>query len=156
MPVLSRHIKTKISLIGAACLVWALGFADLARGGTTLSAVLLVVAYCVVIPLAIWYPWSPLEREPDRADRPSYRAAGLVALGVLVLYLLTMAPSTAMWDASEYITAAYTFGLPHPPGNPFFVIIGHLFTLLPIGAGIAARVNVLAALSSAVAAGCGS
>ena len=114
---------------------------------------LLVVAYCVVIPLAIWYPWSPLEREPDRADRPSYGAAGLVALGVLVLYLLTMAPSTAMWDTSEYITAAYTFGLPHPPGNPFFVIIGHLFSLLPIAHGIAARVNVLAALSSAAAAG---
>ena len=41
-----------------------------------------------------------------------------------------MAPSTAMWDTSEYIAAAYTFGLPHPPGNPFFVIVGHLFSLL--------------------------
>src|SRR6185437_13671395 len=69
------------------------------------------------------------------------------------LYLVTMAPSTAMWDTSEYIAAAFTFGLPHPPGNPFFVILGHVFSLLPIAHGAAARVNVLAAVSSAASAG---
>ena len=84
---------------------------------------------------------------------PSYLAAGLTTLGVFLLYLITLAPSTAMWDTSEYIAAAYTLGLPHPPGNPFFVLIGRVFTLLPIAPGIATRVNVLAALSSAVAAG---
>jgi hypothetical protein len=72
---------------------------------------------------------------------------------VLALYLLTMAPSTAMWDTSEYIAAAYSFGLPHPPGNPFFVIVGHLFSLLPIASTVAACINVLAAVSSAAAAG---
>ena len=44
---------------------------------------------------------------------------------VFVLYVLTLAPSTAMWDTSEYITAAYTLGLPHPPGNPLFVRSGN-------------------------------
>ena len=85
--------------------------------------------------------------------RSSYLAAGLTSLGVFVLYLLTLAPSTAMWDTSEYIAAAYTLGLPHPPGNPFFVLIGRVFTLLPIASGIATRINILAALCSAVAAG---
>ena len=85
--------------------------------------------------------------------RPSYLAAGLTALAVLVLYLVTLAPSTAMWDTSEYITAAYTLGLPHPPGNPFFVLIGRVASILPIGATIAIRINVLAALASAIAAG---
>ena len=58
-----------------------------------------------------------------------------------------------MWDTSEYIAAAYTFGLPHPPGNPFFVIIGRVFSMLPIAPTVAARINVLAAVCSAIAAG---
>ncbi|HEX2719203.1 MAG TPA: DUF2723 domain-containing protein, partial [Gemmatimonadaceae bacterium] len=86
-------------------------------------------------------------------ERPSYLAAGLASLGVFVLYLVTLAPSTAMWDTSEYIAAAYTLGLPHPPGNPFFVLIGRVFSLLPIAPGIATRINILAAFCSALAAG---
>src|SRR5687768_4381480 len=39
--------------------------------------------------------------------RPSYRAAGVAALAVFILYLVTLSPSTAMWDTSEYIAAAY-------------------------------------------------
>jgi hypothetical protein len=86
-------------------------------------------------------------------ERPSYLAAGGVALGVLVLYLLTLSPTTAMWDASEYIAAAYTFGLPHPPGNPFFVIIGRFFAILPISGNVAWKINVLNAIASAATAG---
>ena len=37
---------------------------------------------------------------------PSYGAAALAGLVVLALYALTLAPTTALWDASEYITAA--------------------------------------------------
>src|SRR5215218_8569763 len=84
--------------------------------------------------------------------RPSYRAAALTALAVLALYVVTLAPSTAMWDASEYITAAYTLGIPHPPGNPLFVLLGRVASLLPIG-GVAYRVNLLVAVCSALAAG---
>jgi hypothetical protein len=85
--------------------------------------------------------------------RPSYRAALAVSLAVLVLYLVTLAPSTAMWDTSEYIAAAYTLGLPHPPGNPLFVIIGRVFSILPIASTVAVRINILAAICSAVSAG---
>ncbi|HEX2600503.1 MAG TPA: DUF2723 domain-containing protein [Gemmatimonadaceae bacterium] len=88
---------------------------------------------------------------PDH--RPSYRAAAISAAAVFVLYLLTLAPSTAMWDTSEYIAAAYTLGLPHPPGNPFFVLIGRVFAVLPIAPNVAMRINILAALCSAGAAG---
>ena len=153
MPADRPH-KIKFSLIAAAVVVWAVGFADLARGGTTLSAFALAVAYCVLIPAALWYRADRVALVAGTEEqRPSYRVAALVSLCVLALYLVTMAPSTAMWDTSEYIAAAYTFGLPHPPGNPFFVILGHVFSLLPIAHGAAARVNVLAAVSSAVSAG---
>src|SRR3954470_19028618 len=91
---------------------------------------------------------------PSELDyRPSYLAGTVVSLVVLVLYLVTLAPSTAMWDTSEYITAAYTLGLPHPPGNPLFVLIGRVFAVLPIAKTIAVRINVLAAICSAVSAG---
>ncbi len=85
--------------------------------------------------------------------RPSYGVAGLVSLVVFLLYLATLAPTTAMWDTSEYITAAYTLGLPHPPGNPLFVLLGRVFSLLPIAPTVAQRVNILAAVMSAIAAG---
>ena len=84
--------------------------------------------------------------------RPSYRAAAVTAAAVLTLYVVTLAPSTAMWDASEYITAAYTLGIPHPPGNPLFVLLGRVASLLPFG-NVAFRVNLLAAVCSALAAG---
>ena len=85
--------------------------------------------------------------------RPPYIAAGIASAAVLLLYLLTLAPTTAMWDAGEYMAAAYGVGLPHPPGNPFFVLLGRVFALLPIAPTVAQRINVLAALSSAIAAG---
>jgi hypothetical protein len=85
--------------------------------------------------------------------RPSYLAAAIASGLTFLLYLVTLAPETAMWDTSEYIAAAYTLGLPHPPGNPFFVLIGRVFTILPIAPTIAMRVNLLAAISSAVSAG---
>ncbi|MDQ6611647.1 MAG: DUF2723 domain-containing protein, partial [Gemmatimonadota bacterium] len=80
-------------------------------------------------------------------------AATIAGVAVFVLYLLTLAPTTSMWDTSEYITAAYTLGLPHPPGNPLFVLIGRVFAMLPIAPSVAMRINVLAAVSSAVSAG---
>src|SRR5688572_14188479 len=89
----------------------------------------------------------------DLDYRPSYLAAGIASALVLCLYVVTLAPSTAMWDTSEYIAAAHILGLPHPPGNPFFVLIRKFFSLLPIAGSIAARVNILAAVSSAVSAG---
>src|SRR5262245_25980812 len=146
--------ETRFSLYGATAAVTIFGYIDLVRGGTTLSALLLGLAYCVLIPMVIWS--GAIDSESDRdepGERPSYGAAGIVSLAILVLYLVTMAPSTAMWDTSEYIAAAYTFGLPHPPGNPFFVIIGRVFSLLPVAGSVAARINVLAAICSAIAAG---
>src|SRR3954462_5559721 len=88
--------------------------------------------------------------EPDY--RPSYKSAATAALAIFLLYLVTLSPSTAMWDTSEYIAAAYTLGLPHPPGNPLFVLLGRVFSILPIASSVAVRINILAAICSAVSA----
>ena len=45
-------------------------------------------------------------------QRPPYLMAGLVALGALLLYIVTLAPTTQFWDTSEYIAAAYVLGIP--------------------------------------------
>ncbi len=89
----------------------------------------------------------------DLDYRPSYIAAAIASISVFVLYLITLGPSTAMWDTSEYIAAAYIVGLPHPPGNPFFVLLGRVFSILPVAPTVAARVNLLAAVCAAVSAG---
>src|SRR6266705_77365 len=88
------------------------------------------------------------------AERPPYLLAGLVTLGALVLYVATLAPTTQFWDTSEYIAAAQVLGIPHPPGNPLFVLIAHTWGLLPLAAGYAMRINLLAGVTSAIAAGC--
>src|SRR5579872_4475455 len=90
---------------------------------------------------------------PEIDERPSYGAAAIAAVLVFGLYVLTLAPSTAMWDTSEYIAAAYVLGIPHPPGNPFFVILGHTIGMLPVAPNFASRINLLAAACSAASAG---
>src|SRR5438046_2039740 len=86
-------------------------------------------------------------------NRDRYVAAGGVTAAILVLYLLTLSPSAAMWDAGEYIAAVKSLGIPHQPGNPLFILIGHVAGLLPLSPSYAVRINLLAAVSSAVTAG---
>jgi hypothetical protein len=88
------------------------------------------------------------------AESPPYATAAGVAFGALALYVFTLAPTTQFWDASEYITAAHALGIPHPPGNPLFVILAHAWGLLPLGADYARRINLFGAATSAAAAGC--
>src|SRR5258705_276714 len=87
-------------------------------------------------------------------EKPPDVVAAAVFLGALLVYVMTLAPTTQFWDTSEYMTAAYTLGIPHPPGNPFFVLVAHVWGLIPWAAGYAQRINLLAAVTSAVSAGC--
>ncbi|MGH7606869.1 MAG: glycosyltransferase family 117 protein, partial [Gemmatimonadales bacterium] len=91
--------------------------------------------------------------QSDTVNPPYVMAAGVV-LGALLVYILTLAPTTQFWDTSEYIAAAYTLGIPHPPGNPLFVLMAHVWGLLPLAAGYAERINLFAAVTSAISAGC--
>ena len=70
--------------------------------------------------------------------------AGLVFFVTTVIYLSTLAPTVAFWDCGEFITTAYTLGIPHPPGAPFYTLLGRIFSMLPFGE-IAFRVNLLSA-----------
>lgn len=89
------------------------------------------------------------------STRPPYGAAALAGLAVLALYVVTLAPTTAFWDTSEYIATAHTLGIPHPPGNSLFVVLARAWSILlaPLGLPVAVRINLLAATTSAGAAG---
>jgi hypothetical protein len=86
-------------------------------------------------------------------NRERFSAAGAVSIGVFLLYVLTLSPSAAMWDAGEYIAAAKSLGIPHQPGNPMYILIAHVAGMLPVNADYAVRINLLAALCSAATAG---
>jgi hypothetical protein len=77
--------------------------------------------------------------------------AGIVFLIAFILYLLTMAPTTSFWDCGEFIAASYILGVPHPPGSPLYILVGRLFSLLPISGDIGARVNLISPITSALA-----
>jgi hypothetical protein len=89
------------------------------------------------------------------AQRPPYGVAAAVTGAVFLLYVVSLAPTTAFWDASEYIATAHILGIPHPPGNPLFVVLAKTWALLlaPTGMPVAVRVNLFAALTSALASG---
>ena len=90
------------------------------------------------------------------ADPPSppYRAAAAITAIVLAGYLVTLAPTVTFWDAGEFITAARTLGLPHPPGTPLFVLLSSVWgRLVPFGT-FAWRINLFSAVCGSLAAGC--
>ena len=76
--------------------------------------------------------------------------AGIAFLFSLIVYLKTIAPTVSFWDCGEFITCSYILGVPHPPGAPFYLLLGRLFTMLPLAADIGLRVNIISALSTAL------
>ncbi|MEI8031818.1 MAG: DUF2723 domain-containing protein [Chlorobiaceae bacterium] len=74
--------------------------------------------------------------------------AALLFLVAETLYLATMAPTLSFWDCGESIAAAYTLGIPHPPGAPLFLLVGRLFSLVPLFSDPAARINLISTLAS--------
>jgi hypothetical protein len=144
-------LRTIVPWIGTAFTIIA-GYTLLARGRTTAPAMLLVLGYVFLAPIAI-YGMRERETITDVNDAPPYAWAALVAVAVFALYAATLAPSTAMWDTSEYMAAAKSLGIPHPPGNPLFVLVAYLFGTLPIAHDFAVRINLMAAVASAASAG---
>ena len=53
----------------------------------------------------------------DDKGRPPYGIAALTAVGIFLLYTVTLAPTTGLWDASEYITTAHILGIPTRRGT---------------------------------------
>ncbi len=76
---------------------------------------------------------------------------GWVAFAIAAAtYLLTMEPTASFWDCGEFISSAFKLDVGHPPGAPFFMLMGHFFSLFASDTTqVAMCVNALSALASA-------
>lgn len=76
--------------------------------------------------------------------------AAFVFLFATIIYVMTVQPTFSLWDCGEFIACAYTLSVPHPPGAPFFTLMGKIFTMLPTASDIGLRANYLSVISSSL------
>ena len=70
-------------------------------------------------------------------------------LAATIVYLLTLEPTTSLWDCGEFIATSYKLEVSHPPGAPFFMLIARFFTLFASDPSQAAKmVNTFSAVAS--------
>ncbi len=72
-----------------------------------------------------------------------------VFVWALVLYLLTVAPTASFWDSGEFIAIANRLQVSHPPGAPFFMLVGRLFSMFVPTAYVSLAVNLVSVFASA-------
>src|ERR1035437_3938632 len=78
--------------------------------------------------------------------------AATIALITGIVFAMTVQPSVSFWDCGECSAAAVWMQVAHPPGAPFFNLIGRLFAMLPTAQNIGLRVNMLSVFDSAISA----
>ena len=77
-------------------------------------------------------------------------AGWLVFAIALVTYSLTVEPTVSFWDCGEYIATSARLEVGHPPGAPFFQMMGaFIAAFAPNSDKIALMVNYMSVLSSA-------
>ncbi len=70
-----------------------------------------------------------------------------VFLLTTIILFFTVQPSVSFWDPGEISAASYSLMVPHPPGGPFWLIIGRFFSMIPFASNIGFRINTVSVLS---------
>ena len=76
-----------------------------------------------------------------------------VSVPLLVLYIVTGAPTVTGEDSGELIAAAYTLDIAHPPGYPLWILLTHGFQRVFRGLGPASAAHLGSAVATAAAMG---
>ena len=67
-----------------------------------------------------------------------------------VTYLMTMEPSSSLWDCAEFIATSYKLEVGHPPGAPLFMLMARIATMFaPSSYYVPHMVNGMNCLASA-------
>ena len=77
---------------------------------------------------------------------------GWLVFGIaLITYAMTVERTASFWDCGEFIACSFKLQVPHPPGAPFFLLLGRLFSMLSFGdlTNVAYWVNMSSVLASA-------
>lgn len=90
-----------------------------------------------------------VQQGPTPGIKLFYGGAVFALIVALIVYVRTMAASASFWDAGEFIATSYTLGVPHSPGTPLYILVGRVFTLLPLPLATAVKVNLLSAVCGA-------
>jgi hypothetical protein len=106
------------------------------RTAVILAASLWLTAVCLLTTQEQrnWLRWGPL----------------LIIAALLPVYLLTVSHAVGRADSFEFQVVAPQLGIAHPTGYPLFLLLGKLFTYLPIST-VAWRLNFAATLYGLVA-----
>lgn len=94
---------------------------------------------------------APSAAPPPAAVAGVGASSAAVFVAALTAYLLTLAPTVTGEDSGELVAAAWTLGVPHPPGYPLWCLVTRLFMLVPVG-DVAWRANLGSGVAAAAAA----
>ena len=69
----------------------------------------------------------------------------------LITFSMTVERTASFWDCGEFIACSFKLQVPHPPGAPFFLLLGRLFSMMSFGdlTSVAYWVNMASVLASA-------
>jgi len=69
----------------------------------------------------------------------------------LIVYSITVEDTASFWDAGEFIAVSNKLEVPHPPGAPFYLLLGRFFSLFAFNNPelVALSINFLSVMASA-------
>ena len=127
---------------------------DLLRGWTLLAGALAMTALLAwLTPATAARPRTAGGRTESLAGHA--RAEKLLSLflflSLLILYLVTLAPAVGEADTFEFQVGIARLGIAHGSGYPLLMLVGKVFSLLPLGGTLAWRANLTSAFFGALA-----
>lgn len=65
-----------------------------------------------------------------------------------IIYTMTVAPTASFWDPAEYIAISHTLQIAHPPGSPFFALVGRVVSMFVPTDYVALSINMISVTAS--------
>ncbi|MFP4091512.1 MAG: DUF2723 domain-containing protein, partial [Cyclobacteriaceae bacterium] len=86
----------------------------------------------------------------DNFSRLNNLVGWLVFIIATLVYSLTVEETASFWDCGEFIAVSYKLQVPHPPGAPFYLLLGRMFSFFALGQEtlVAFWINMLSVVSS--------